>query len=94
MIRIFAVTLGFLYLSVIEIFKALHNIAAFKSNTQLHIVAIFIDLHIWWLRIAGIPITLFPFIYFVIRGKRLQKFTMWFVLLGYTLIVYACNFIY
>ncbi|MBN8836568.1 MAG: DUF3179 domain-containing protein [Sphingobacteriia bacterium] len=54
--------------------------------------AYFIHLHIWWLRILGIIIIIFPLVYFSIKGKLWQRIIILTFAVMYTVVCFLFNY--
>ena len=84
---------GLLFLIALEILKV-YFIMPFPGSQQSGSIGIAYFLHrnSWWLRIAGIAITVGPFMHFITKGKLWQKTLLVLALLVYGCIIYLFNF--
>ncbi len=84
---------GLIYLIVLEIAKV-YFIMPFPGSQQIDSIEIayFIHQHIFWLRLLGLLIIVFPCIYYSRKGKKAQQIILAITLIFYAVIFYAFNF--
>jgi hypothetical protein len=86
-------TFGLIYLIAIEILRV-YFIMPFPGSQKANTidVAYFIDRNIWWLRLIGFAIILFPLIHVLKRSKTWKKILAILVLIFYAYVAYQFNF--
>jgi hypothetical protein len=86
-------TLGLIYLIALEILRV-YFIMPFPGSQKANTidVAYFIDRNIWWLRLIGFAIILFPLIHVLKRSKAWKKVLTILMLILYAYVAYQFNF--
>ncbi len=86
-------TLGLIYLIALEILRV-YFIMPFPGSQKANKidVAYFIDRTIWWLRLIGFAIIIFPLIHVLKRSKAWKKVVAILVLIFYAYVAYQFNF--
>lgn len=86
-------TIGLIFLLAVEILRV-YFIMPFPGSQKANTIdiAYFINKNIWWLRLVGFLIIIFPFFHILKYSKRWKKLLMLFFLLFYGVVVYAFNY--
>jgi hypothetical protein len=86
-------TIGLIYLIVIEIFRV-YFIMPFPGSQQANTIdiAYFIDRNIWWLRLAGFAVVIPPLISILKNSRIWKKIVVVLVLVFYCFVTYQFNF--
>jgi len=84
---------GLLLLIATEILKV-YFIMPFPHMQMVHTLGFsyFINMHLWWFRIAGFAIIVYPAAEFLRNSNRLKKGLLVGVLVMYAVVAYLCNF--
>jgi len=86
-------TLGLIYLIALEILRV-YFIMPFPGSQKANTidVAYFIDKNIWWLRLIGFAIIIFPLMHVLKRSRVWKKVLTILVLIFYAYVAYQFNF--
>lgn len=89
----FFLSIGFIYLILLEVIKV-YFIMPFPGSQTVESInlAYYVHTHIWWLRIAGICLIVFPLVYYAMLGKLWQKIMLVVGVLFYAVICFFFNF--